>query len=83
VFPLAAFLTCRAGENQPHALRHTQSCCAVPAGVVEHEQDGAVDAGLRFTRKGFYQRRKKNGFETPSCTYQKVSPVAGETKLVT
>jgi hypothetical protein len=25
----------------------------------------------------------KNGFETPSCTYQKVSPLAGDTKAVT
>ena len=26
---------------------------------------------------------EKNGFDTPSCTYQKVSPLAGETKAVT
>ena len=26
---------------------------------------------------------EKNGFETPSCTYQKVSPLAGDTNAVT
>ncbi len=46
-------------KNQPHALRHAQSRFAMPAGVVEHEHDGSIDAGLRLACEGFEQRCKE------------------------
>lgn len=46
-------------KDQPHPVGHAQSCLAMPAGVVDDEHDGAIDAGLGFAREGFEQRRKK------------------------
>jgi hypothetical protein len=46
-------------KDQSHAIGHAQTRLAMPAGVVEDEHDGAVDAGLGFAREGFEQRREK------------------------
>jgi hypothetical protein len=46
-------------KDQPHAIGHAQTRFAMPAGVVEHEHDRAIDAGLRFACEGCEQRRKK------------------------
>ena len=53
----------------------------MPAGDVEHENDNAVFAGAGFLGEG-RSNSSKNGFDTPLATYQKHSPVAGETKAV-
>lgn len=45
--------------DQPHAVGHGQARLAMPAGVVEDEHDGAIDAGPSFAREGFEQRREK------------------------
>lgn len=46
-------------KDQSHAIGNAQTRLAVPAGVVEDEHDGAVDAGLGFAREGREQRREK------------------------
>jgi hypothetical protein len=54
----------------------------MPSGVVEDENDGSMKASAGLAAK-VLSSASKNGFETPSCTYQKVSPLAGDTKAVT
>jgi len=70
-------------KDEPHAVENSQPRFAMPASVVDHENDGSVNASAGFTRKKVSSSASKNGFDTPSNKYQKVSPVAGDTKAVT
>ena len=65
-----------------HAVWSIEPGFAMPAGVVENEHDGPFHARFGLAREGFEQRRKV-WLRHPSCTYQNVSPLAGETKVVT
>jgi hypothetical protein len=47
----------------------------MPPCIVEHQQDDAAQARFGFLGKGCEQSLE-NVFDTPSETYQKVSPVA-------
>ncbi len=46
-------------EEQPHAIGNFQPRLAMPAGVVEDEHDGQINAGPRLSREAFKQRRKE------------------------
>ena len=46
-------------EDQAHALGYVQASFAMPAGVVENEHDGSIDAGACLARKSFEQRGKE------------------------
>src|SRR6516164_444100 len=42
--------------NEPNAIGDFQIGCAMPSGIVEHEQNDASNAGLGFACEGFEQR---------------------------
>ena len=42
--------------NEPNAIGDFQIGCAMPSGIVEHEQNDASNAGFGFAREGFEQR---------------------------
>ncbi len=69
--------------DEPQAIGHREPGRAVPAGVVEHEQDDPVAPGA-----GLAGEERQHVFEvargtTPVERCQTLSPVAGETKAVT
>src|ERR1039458_8559242 len=57
-------------EDEPNAVGNDEAGFAVPAGVVERQDDAPLAPGAGF------------GLDTPFETYQKLSPVAGETNAV-
>ena len=69
--------------DEADALRHGEAGSGVPAGAVEHEEDDAVAprAGLSWAKSASVS--SKSALSTPVPRYQKLSPVAGETKTVT
>ena len=67
-------------ETDP--IRHDQVGLGVPASVVEPEQM-MRSRPAPASRANSARSASKNGLETPFDTYQKVSPVAGNTKAVT
>jgi len=68
-------------ETDP--LRNGETRRAVPAGVVEHEQDDAVSPGAGLSWAKSASTSSKSRLDTPVDRYQKLSPVLGETKAVT
>lgn len=68
--------------DEADALRHGQAGCGVPAGAVEHQDDDAVAPGACLAGE-----EREGGLEEVLVDavdrYQKLSPVAGETKAVT
>ena len=68
--------------NELQAIGHGEARRAVPASVVEHEQDDAI-----WPRTGLTGEEREDVLEValgnPVERYQKLSPVAGETKAVT
>ncbi len=46
-------------EDEPHAIGNFQPRLTMPAGVVEDEHDGAIDAGPGLSRQAFEQRREE------------------------
>ena len=46
-------------KDQAYAVGHVQARFAMPAGVVENEHDGSIDASAGLARKGFEQRGKE------------------------
>ena len=46
-------------KHQTHAVWNIQARFAMPAGVVENEHDGSINAGAGLARKGFEQRGKE------------------------
>ena len=69
-------------KEQTDSLGDCKIGLGVPAGVVEHENEHAVSAGPGLLGEGRRQG-SKNALETPLETYQKRSPVAGDTNAVT
>jgi hypothetical protein len=67
-------------KEQADSFGNCEVARGVSAGVVEHENEHAVSAGLLAEGR---QQGSKNGLETPLETYQKHSPVAGDTNAVT
>ena len=68
--------------DEPDALGHGEAGFGVPAGAVEHQDDDAVAAGAGLAAKSA-RVPSKSSLSTPVERYQKLSPVAGETKVVT
>jgi hypothetical protein len=69
-------------EDEANAVRHGEAGLAMPTGVVERQDDAPLTPGPASwanNRSG----ASKNGLDTPFETYQKLSPVAGETNAVT
>ena len=46
-------------KDQPYALGNVQASLAVPAGIVEHQDDGSLRPSARFPRKHCQQRGKE------------------------
>ena len=68
--------------NEANAIGDFEISWPMPPRIVEHEKDDAAQA--RFgSRAKVASSASKNSFDTPLETYQKVSPVAGETNAVT
>ena len=69
--------------DEADALGDREAGHAVPSGVVEHQEDDPF-----LTRAGLAREEREHVLEvargkTPVERYQKLSPVAGETKAVT
>ena len=69
--------------DEAEALGHDEAGRAVPAGVVEHEQDHAVGSGARLAGEEREHVLEVARGTMPVERDQKLSPVAGETKAVT
>jgi len=70
-------------EDQTEPLWHDKAGFAVPAGIVEHKDDDPFAPAAPASSANRRSNASKKGLETPFETYQKTSPVAGETKAVT
>ena len=67
--------------DEADAVGHREAGLGVPAGAVEHEEDDAVAAGPGLAgeeREDVLEKRLVD-----AARYQKLSPVAGETKAMT
>ena len=69
--------------DEAEAIGHGEAGRAVPAGVVEHEHDDPLRPGAGLAREEREHVLEVARGKTPVERYQKLSPVAGETKAVT
>ena len=76
--------TIRRQINEANTIGDFEIGWPMPSRIVEHEQDDAAQkARFGLARAKVSSKASKNSFDTPLETYQKVSPVAGDTNAVT
>ena len=69
--------------DEAEAIGHREPRGAVPAGAVEHQDDDPTAPGAGLAREEREHVLEVAPGKTPVERYQKLSPVAGETKAVT
>ncbi|MGA7324236.1 MAG: hypothetical protein WBX25_07095, partial [Rhodomicrobium sp.] len=81
-FANAHQILAREGRETVHAFWDLQPGFTMPAGVIENKDTMVRHIPAPASRANASSSASKNRFDTPLEMYQKVSPVAGETKAV-